>query len=82
MPCQDCTASRLTNGLWVTFDPRCLYCGARLIQRIGKLPIPQDKATARRKQVLADWCALGHAESEIRALAKGPMAHEPTGKER
>ena len=59
------------------FNPACLHCGARLIQRLGKLPRPKDEITARRRQVLADWLAYGHAETEIRNLVKGPTALAP-----
>ena len=59
------------------FSPACIHCGARLIQRIGKLPIPQSSCTARRKAVLADWMAHGHDEATIRALVKGPLAIGP-----
>ena len=51
--------------------PACAHCGARLIQKIqrwSQLPRPQVQAACR--QVLADWLACGHCESEIRALAK------------
>lgn len=54
------------------FDLKCLHCGARLIQRLGKLPRPKDEITARRRKVLADWVAYGHAEADLRALAKSP----------
>ena len=77
MTCKTCTASRETQGLWRMFDPACIFCGARLVQKIGRLQIGRTEATARRKQALADWMALGHSEKEIRALVKGPIAHAP-----
>lgn len=70
-PCTDCQAARETNGLWAFHCPTCLYCGARLIQRIGKLPAPRAELSARRKRVLEDWVAAGHSEAEIRALVAG-----------
>lgn len=52
------------------FDPACLYCGARLIQRLGTLRMrPRDEIIARRRKVLADWVAMGHSEADLRALA-------------
>lgn len=66
--CTDCQAARETNGLWAFHCPTCLWCGARLIKRIGKLDRPKDELTARRKRVLADWVAAGHSEAQIRAL--------------
>jgi len=76
MACSECAAARMhpMSGL---FDPACLYCGARLIQRIGKLAIAQSDATARRRVALADWLTFGHDEARIRALVKGPLAIEP-----
>lgn len=67
--CTDCLAARETSGHWRFFDPRCLWCGARLIQRIGKLNVMPSEIRQRRQAVLKDWVAQGHAESEIRALA-------------
>ena len=77
-PCKSCQASRETNGLWNTFDPSCLFCGARLIQKIGRLQLSVTESTARKRAVLADWLALGHSELHIRALAKiKDLALEP-----
>ena len=70
-PCTSCQASRETNGLWHTFDPACQFCGARLIQKIGRLQLNASESTARKRAVLVDWMALGHSEIEIRRLAKG-----------
>ncbi len=79
--CQDCTAARETQNKWPYFDPRCLWCGARLINRIGRLKGRTDaELTQRRRSVLADWMAAGHAEVELRELARGPMAVAPVGK--
>lgn len=77
--CPDCQSAKETNGLWTQFNsPQCPWCTARLIQRIGKLRSPtSDAISARRRQVLADALAWGHAEDAIRALAKGPLALEP-----
>lgn len=77
--CTDCQAAKLTNGLWNTFNsPQCLYCTARLIQRIGKLRTPtSDGITARRRVVLADAVAWGHDEALIRKLVKGPICYQP-----
>jgi hypothetical protein len=80
MSCQDCSAARETSGLWRLFDPKCLHCGARLIQQIGQLPIPPSDITRRRRAVLADWIAQGHAEKDIRELVRGPLALEPVTK--
>jgi hypothetical protein len=61
--------------------PTCLWCGARLIQRLGKIPMPAADSIARRRKVLADWVAHGHSEQELRAMAKGPTPLAPTGQD-
>jgi len=78
--CKDCQAAKETSGLWTQFDsPKCPYCTARLIQRIGKLRTPtSDAITARRRVVLVDAVACGHEEALIRKLAKGPLSVEPS----
>lgn len=80
--CECCQAARDTTGLWRYFSLQCVWCGARLIQRIGRLQRTQAELTQRRKAVLADWMAYGHAESEIRELVRGPMAVEPIAKDK
>ena len=77
--CPDCQAAKLTNGLWNTFNsPQCLYCTARLIQRIGKLRTPtSEQITERRKAVLAEAIAWRHDEALIRKLVKGPICYQP-----
>lgn len=80
MTCRDCLAARDTDGLWWLYDsPKCLYCTARLIQRIGKTRSPTSaEIAARRRVVLADAVAWGHSEAEIRELAsKKVLAAEP-----
>jgi hypothetical protein len=79
MACKDCQSARETNGLWCQFNsPQCMWCTARLIQRIGKLRTPtSDAITARRRVVLADAIAWGHSEAEIRKLSKGPLCLAP-----
>lgn len=59
------------------YSPACLHCGARLIQKLGKLGRPSAEVTARRRVVLADWMAYGHSEVELRRLAKGPVPLAP-----
>lgn len=81
MTCECCQAARETAGLWNQFTPLCLWCGARLIQRIGKLAIAQSESVERRRTVLADWMKAGHPEDELRRLAglKGlPLAPLPS----
>lgn len=75
-PCHRCAIAR-TFPEYNLFTPACIYCGARLIQRLGQLSRPPSEITARRRAVLADWMAHGHSEQALRQLAKGPMAIGP-----
>ena len=54
------------------FSLGCVYCAARLIQRLGKMPIAASQCKERRQAVLRDWVEFGHSEQKIRALAAGP----------
>lgn len=77
-PCEECAIAR-ESPHYTRFNPLCLWCGARLIQRIGALNRPRQELTERRRKVLADWVAMGHSEAEIRRLVAGPSAIEPDG---
>ena len=84
MTCTTCSTSRLTSGIWHTYDPSCLYCGARLLQQLGKLRTPTSEQIAqRRRNELEIWVAQGHPEADLRALAKGKeLAYAPVKKKR
>lgn len=73
MTCKNCDIAR-----WFPehrmFDPACLHCGARLIQYLGRLPIPASECRQRRQAMLALWLKQGHSEAVIRELVKGPLA--------
>jgi hypothetical protein len=64
MACQDC-AQDLNR-----YDPACLTCGGRYLRDIKRLRIPEDKKVDWLREALADWMTYGHAESDLRALAK------------
>lgn len=50
---------------------KCVWCGARLIQKLQRLyPLTQLQRRDRCRQALADWMGLGHSEAQLRALAK------------
>lgn len=72
MRCTNCENARNWPGTVAarTYTPACLYCGARLIQALGKLRRPREEIAERRRKVLADWMAHGHSEAELRRLAK------------
>lgn len=52
------------------YTPACIWCGARLIQSLGRKSRPREEIVERRRTVLADWMAHGHSEAELRRLAK------------
>ena len=75
-PCECCqTAAQFPE--YRMFTPKCIFCGARLIQLLGRLQIPVSECLDRRRAVLKDWVQWGHSEAEIRSLVKGPLAVEP-----
>ncbi len=81
MPCHDCMADRICTGHHRTYNPGCLYCGARILQRIPKFCGTTAEASQRRKAALVTWMALGHAEKELRELARASTpAYEPVKK--
>lgn len=84
MTCPCCNDARNWPGTTAALMccPSCIYCGARLIHRIGKLPISREQATARRREVLADWMEHGHEEGRIRALVKSGPYMEPEDKKK
>ena len=76
MRCDECQ-SVSEAPLWNRYDPSCIYCGARLLKRLGELNIPKDQIQKRRTKVLTDWVKWGHNESQIRTLVKSGPWLEP-----
>ena len=76
MTCKNCDIARGFPG-YRMFNPACLYCGARLIQSLGRLPIPASECRQRRQAALALWLRQGHSEAVIRELVKGPLPIGP-----
>ena len=74
--CTNCQISRESPG-YNLFCPKCIFCGARIIQAFGKLQIPASDCAQYRRESLARWVSFGHSEAEIRRLAKGPLALGP-----
>jgi len=68
--CVECSRSHGGTG-YPLYNPACLWCGARIIQQIGRFQIPASESVQRRRDMLALWLKHGHSESEIRRLAKG-----------
>ena len=78
MPCENCLTARECDGLYRMFTPKCVYCGARLIQSIQRLCISPNEKVVRCCAVLADWLTFDHNETELRRLAKEPgFSYEP-----
>ena len=80
MKCECCTNAKQSPD-HRQFDPACLFCGARLIRRLSQFGLDRAALSERRRRVLADWMAYGHAESELRAWAKSPDCFAPDGPE-
>lgn len=73
MICECCNVARDFYE-YKMFNPACIFCGARLIQRLGRLNIAESDCIRRRRAVLADWMAMGHSEQQLRTMAKaGPV---------
>lgn len=73
MTCEDCERFR-SNPHYRVFCPKCLHCGARYIQLLGKMNLPAKRLTEWRRKVLADWMKHGHAEADLRRLAASKQA--------
>lgn len=78
MTCEDCNHARIAP-LYRLYNPACLWCGARLIQRLGTILRPSSEIVQRRRQVLQDWMAYGHDERRLRTLAKSADCFAPSG---
>lgn len=76
MVCKNCIVARGFPG-YRMFNPACLHCGARIIQQLGELRIGSMECSQRRRAMLSVWVEHGHAEDEIRELAKGPLCIGP-----
>lgn len=59
------------------FNPACLHCGARIIQRLGLMGLHPQECVQRRRAQLAVWVAHGHSEALIRKLVSGPTCIAP-----
>ena len=66
----DCCETARHSPTYSVHCPSCLHCGARLIQRIMKLPIARSAASERARAMLKVWTDYGHPEIEIRRLVK------------
>jgi hypothetical protein len=70
LPCDECAVARGWPA-HNTFNPACLYCGARYIRHLGTLRTSAADIAVRRRGVLDVWKKHGHDEAQLRALAKG-----------
>ena len=69
MTCPPCQAFN-ASPTYARHSLGCVYCGARSIQRIQKFRLPPAVIADRCRASLSAWTSYGHAESEIRRLAK------------
>lgn len=76
MICKNCQVAKGFNG-YRLFNPACLYCGARVIQLLGGLPIRATECSQRRRAMLEVWVEYGHPEAKIRELAAGKLCIGP-----
>lgn len=76
---RECPCCRIARQFsdYRMFNPACIYCGARMIQTLGKLRIPASQCSARRTAALHAWMEYGHDEQQIRSMVKGPLAIGP-----
>lgn len=75
--CQSCKWAAESPG-YAWYCTGCLWCGARLIGSIDAIRgLTVERVRERKRKVLADWMAMGHSETAIRELAKGPPCFQP-----
>jgi hypothetical protein len=79
--CPDCIAARETSGCWRLFNPACLYCGARICQRLRTVNCTQAEIKQRQQAMLDVWAKF-HPMAELLQLVAGPLAFEPVKKEK
>lgn len=79
--CEDCRAAEEAPK-YALYNPRCPWCGARLIQslRARARSRPKEELLARYQEVIKTWADFGHQESELRKLSGGARATQPSGR--
>jgi hypothetical protein len=75
MICHECTRAAQTAGICRWYCEGCIHCGARLLQCLREKP----EAKRRQEEMLGAWVARGHSRERLIALARGPMAVQPSG---
>jgi hypothetical protein len=79
--CEDCLIAE-RYGRSRLYNPACLACGGRYLRAIkAREDLPQTVRTQWLRKALADWCAHGHGEQELRELA-APKAKEKANADR
>ena len=79
--CDCCMADRICAGHYRHFCPSCVFCGGRLLNRIGRVQALSTEILQRRRAALKVWMDWGHAETELRALAKAHESLQPIAKQ-
>jgi len=76
--CTNCDIAR-DRPDYRLYNPTCLWCGVRILQRAADWPLPESVVKERRRENVAIWVGYGHSELELRRLFKGPPAYAPIG---
>ncbi len=69
MPCNCCSIAR-DFPTYKSFNPACIWCGARILVSLGLRGIGVTECRVRRTAMLKVWVDWGHSEAEIRQLFK------------
>jgi hypothetical protein len=75
MPCNCCSIAR-DFPTYKSFNPACIFCGARILMSIGMRRIGVTECRMRRTAMLKVWVDWGHSEMEIRQLFKNAVGLE------
>jgi len=73
--CPECQIAR-ENHSYTLFNPKCIYCGARILQKLREVNRPAAEIKKRQTAMLEDWAKFGHNTDDIKRLAKGPLCLE------
>jgi hypothetical protein len=69
MACEECAKARVHLS-HPRFDPACLDCGARYLWSVQRAPGTKEERVAWLRKILKTWMEHGHAEQQLRELAK------------
>lgn len=73
--CEECDRARIYEH-HPRYDPACMYCGARYLQRVPYQKTKKD----HRSHILEVWGKLGHDTARLLELALGGIPLAPQEK--